>query len=178
MVGFLNSRNVSPPSLPFGISRYGVNSVYRTERLPTVLPYLLHLLLMTPHEKDRVSPLLAMYYVRCCHQTGTQMYPRSSFYPLSFRRPTSNGRITNFCFRNCATGRSCSKTGFCVCTSSAISIRAKPIFVNASVTFLEAPAPGKLPTRSCSCHRFHGDWLEFTQHKGGISLVPEGSHLC
>src|SRR3989338_10876706 len=104
-------------------------------------------------------------------------YPRSSFYPMSFRRPTSYGRITNFRFRDCATCTSCSKAGFCVCTSSAISIRAKPTFVNASVTLWEAPAPGKLPTRSCPSLRFHGRWLDFTQRKGGISLVPEGSHL-
>ena len=67
--------------------------------------------------------------------TRLACYPRSSFCPLSFRRPISYGRITNFCFRNCSSCRSCSKAGLCVCTFIPISIRDKPTFVNASVTF-------------------------------------------
>jgi hypothetical protein len=81
--------------------------------------------------------------------TRLACYPRSSFYPLSFRRPISYGRITNFCFRNCSSCRNCSKAGLCVCTFNPISIRVKPTFVNASVTFWEATAPVKLPTRYC-----------------------------
>ena len=108
---------------------------------------------------------------------GSACYPRSSFYPLSFRRPISYGRITNFYFRNCATCPSCSKAGLCVYTSGPMSIRAKPTFVNASVTFWEATAPVKLPTSYCLQHQIHGVKLEITRRKGGISLAPEGSHL-
>ena len=109
---------------------------------------------------------------------GSACYPRSNFYPLSFRRPISYGRITNFHFRDCAGGNPCSKAGFCVCTSSPISIRTKPTFVNASVTFWEATAPVKLPIRYCPSLPIQEEWLGTSQHKGGISRTPEGSHLC
>ena len=66
--------------------------------------------------------------------TRSACYPQSSFYPLSFDHPIMDRRITYSCFRNCVTCRSCSKASLCVYTSSAISIRAKLTFVNASVT--------------------------------------------
>ena len=100
-------------------------------------------------------------------------YPRSNFYPLSFRRPISYGRITNLHFRDCSGGSPCSKAGLCVCTSSPVSIRTKPTFVDASVTFWEATAPVKLPTRYCLPTRIHGSRLGIPQHKGGISLLPK-----
>ncbi len=99
-------------------------------------------------------------------------YPQSNFYPLSFRRPISYGRITNFYFRNCSDCNPCSKAGLCVCTSSPISIRTKPTFVNASVTFWEATAPVKLPTRYCPLWSIQIKRLDMSQHKGGISLMP------
>ncbi len=104
-------------------------------------------------------------------------YPQSNFYPLSFRHPILNGRITNFHFRDCAGGSPCSKAGFCVCTSSSISIRAKPTFVNASVIVWEATAPVKLPARYCLRSLIQGNRLDISQRKGGVSLAPYGSHL-
>jgi len=105
-------------------------------------------------------------------------YPQSNFYPLSFRRPISYGRITNFHFRDCSGGSPRSKAGLCVCTSSPISIRTKPTFVNASVIVWEATAPVKLPTRHCLPRLIQVGRLGTSQHKGGISLTPFGSHLC
>ena len=62
-------------------------------------------------------------------------YPRSSFYPMSFHHPMLNGRITNIYFRSCSSCQTRSQAGLCVCASCSISIRAKPTFVYASVTF-------------------------------------------
>ena len=45
--------------------------------------------------------------------------------------------------------------------------------MNASVTFWEATAPVKLPTRYCLLIRFHGPRLELKLGKGGISLMPK-----
>ena len=53
---------------------------------------------------------------------------------------------------------------------SPISIRTKPTFVNASVTFWEATAPVKLPARHCSPNLIQGPGWEIKQRKGGISL--------
>jgi len=97
-------------------------------------------------------------------------YPQSNFYPLSFRHPILNGRITNFYFRNCSGGNPCSKAGLCVCTSSPISIRTKPTFVNASVIVWEATAPVKLPTRHCFS-TFLPSGLEHNFKKTGVSLA-------
>jgi len=55
--------------------------------------------------------------------TRLACYPRSSFYPLSFRRPMSHGRITKFCFRNCLSCGTRSKAGLCLCAIGSISIR-------------------------------------------------------
>src|SRR3989344_6024763 len=93
--------------------------------------------------------------------------------PLSFRRPISYGRITNFHFRDCSGGSPCSKAGFCVCTSNPISIRIKPTFVNASVIVWEATAPVKLPIRYCLSILIQGQRLDTSLRKGGISLTPD-----
>ena len=45
--------------------------------------------------------------------------------------------------------------------------------MNASVTFWEATAPVKLPTRYCLLIRIHGPRLELKLDKGGISLMPK-----
>ena len=119
-------------------------------------------------------PNLAVYVD---YRARSACYPRSSFYPLIFHLPMKDGRFTNFRFRDCASCSSCSKAGLCVCTSSSISIRAKPTFVNASVTVWEATAPVKLPIRHCLLSRFHGRRLGPLRCKGGVSLTPFGSHL-
>ena len=111
------------------------------------------------------------------YRARSACYPRSSFYPLIFHLPTKDGRFTNFRFRDCSSCSSCSKAGFCVCTSSSISIRAKPTFVNASVTFWEATAPVKLPISHCLLTQIHGQKLGIQINKGGVSLAPFGSHL-
>jgi len=98
-------------------------------------------------------------------------YPRSSFCPLSFGPPMRDRRITSFRFRDCLSCRTRSKAGFCACASSSISIGAKPTFVNASVTFWEASAPDKLPTRYCSPTSIQAPGSEIKLHKGGVSLT-------
>ena len=45
--------------------------------------------------------------------------------------------------------------------------------MNASVTFWEATAPVKLPTRYCLLIRIDGQRLELKLDKGGISLLPK-----
>ena len=111
------------------------------------------------------------------YRARSACYPRSSFYPLIFHLPMKDGRFTNFRFRDCSSCSSCSKAGLCVCASSSISIRAKPTFVNASVTFWEATAPVKLPISHCLLTRIHGQKLGIQRTKGGVSLAPCGSHL-
>ena len=119
-------------------------------------------------------PNLAVYVD---YRARSACYPRSSFYPLIFHLPMKDGRFTNFRFRDCSGCSPCSKAGLCVCASSSISIRAKPTFVNASVTFWEATAPVKLPISHCLLSRIHGRKLGIKLFKGGVSLSPCGSHL-
>lgn len=63
-------------------------------------------------------------------------YPRGSFYPLIFHLPTKYGRFTKSCFRTWAACSPSSQAGMSLYGSSAISIRAKPTLMNASVTLL------------------------------------------
>ena len=80
-----------------------------------------------------------------------------------------NRRVTKFCFRICATCRSCSEAGFCLCTSSSVSIGTKPTLINSSVTLLEDNAPLKLPTKHCR-PSFLPTRLDFKTLKMAVSL--------
>ena len=87
-------------------------------------------------------------------------------------------RVANFRFRVCSACRPRSEAGLCVCTSGPISIRAKPTFVNSSVTLWEDNAPLKLPTRHCPSW-FLPMGLELTELKMAVSLLgpcsPKGT---
>ena len=107
------------------------------------------------------------------------MYPRGSFYPLSPVPPTRDPRITNTHFRACSTCTSHSQAGLPRLhdTSRFPFGISQPLY--ASVTFLEATSPVKLPARQCPPPGFLcGSKSDFPISKSGISLVPEGSHLC
>lgn len=95
-------------------------------------------------------------------------YPRSSFCPLIFAPPTWTHRFTKFEFPLCAARTPCSQAGLCLCTSNPVSIRIKPTLVSASVTFWEASAPDKLPTRHCPPLKAG---LGISLNKGGVSLL-------
>jgi hypothetical protein len=96
-------------------------------------------------------------------------YPRSSFYLLSPIPPTRESRITNTRFRVCSTYRSRSQAGL-----SRLHDRpwfpfrvSQPLY--ASVTFLEATSPVKLPVRQCSSPGFLcRSKLDFPISKSGI----------
>jgi hypothetical protein len=106
-------------------------------------------------------------------------YPRGSFYPLSPVPPTRDPRITNTCFRICSTCTSRSQAGLPRLHDESrfpfgIS---RPLY--ASVTFLEATSPVKLPTRQCSSPGFLcRSKSDFLISKSGIPLLTEVSHLC
>jgi len=76
-------------------------------------------------------------------------YPRGSFYPLSPERDQAHRGITKTVFRPCSTCSSCSQAGFMPLHDEARfpSALSQPLY--ASVTFLEATSPVKLPTRQC-----------------------------
>jgi hypothetical protein len=76
-------------------------------------------------------------------------YPQSSFYPLSPLPPTRYARITNTYFRICSTCTSRSQAGLSRLHDTPwFPFRvSQPLY--ASVTFLEATSPVKLPTRHC-----------------------------
>jgi len=76
-------------------------------------------------------------------------YPRGSFYPLSPERNQAHRGITKTVFRPCSTCSSCSQAGFMPLHDEARfpSALSQPLY--ASVTFLEATSPVKLPTRQC-----------------------------
>jgi hypothetical protein len=111
-------------------------------------------------------------------KTISLLSPWSSFYPLSFHHPILNGRITNFHFRDCSGGSPCSKAGFCVCTSSPISIRAKPTFVNASVIFGRQPPQLNYPPDTVSEAIQGIRRLDIKTFQGWCLICRlEGSHL-
>src|SRR3989344_911016 len=76
-------------------------------------------------------------------------YPRGSFYPLSPERDQAHRGITKTVFRPCSTCSSCSQAGFMPLHDEARfpSALSQPLY--ASVTFLEATSPVKLPTKQC-----------------------------
>ncbi len=108
-------------------------------------------------------------------------YPRGSFYPLSPVPPTRDPRITNTCFRICSTCTSRSQAGLSRLHDGSrfpfgIS---RPLY--ASVTFLEATSPVKLPTRQCPPPGFLcRSKSDFLISKSGIPLTSalrRDSHL-
>ncbi len=105
-------------------------------------------------------------------------YPRGSFYPLSPVPPTRDPRITNTHFRACSTCTSHSQAGLPrLHDTSWFPFRiSQPLY--ASVTFLEATSPVKLPARQCPPPGFLcGSKSDFPISKSGISLMTEVSHL-
>ena len=80
-----------------------------------------------------------------------------------------NGRVAKLCFRTCAACPPHSQAGFCLCTSSAISIGGKPTLIDSSVTLLEESAPPKLPTRHGPLP-FFPSGLDTSTKKAGVPL--------
>ena len=105
-------------------------------------------------------------------------YPQSSFYPLSPNPPTRVSRITNTYFRICSTCMSRSQAGL-------MRLHDVPWFpfrvsqpLYASVTFLEATSPVKLPARQCPPPGFLCRCKsDFLISKRGIPLLSKLSLL-
>ena len=95
-------------------------------------------------------------------------YPRGSFYPLSDGPSTRNHRITKPDFRPCSTRQSRSEAPLCLCTLGARFPTALREPLGASVTFWEATAPVKLPTRDCPPTGSR-PWVRISAWKGWYS---------
>lgn len=105
-------------------------------------------------------------------------YPRSSLYPLSPIPPTRESRITNTRFRVCSACPPRSQAGLMRLHSASRFPfgMSQPLY--ASVTFLEATSPVKLPARQCPPPRFLCRCrLDFIISKRGVPLSTEVSLL-
>ncbi len=105
-------------------------------------------------------------------------YPRGTFCPLSDGPSTRDHRITRSWFPICSTCRSHSQAGLCPCTRCAIANRAEPTFELLRY-FLGGDRPSQTAHLALSPGRIHGQGLDNSLHKGGISPTapcpPEGT---
>src|SRR3989344_3881451 len=65
---------------------------------------------------------------------GTSLLSPGYLLSVVSGRPIKDRRVAKFCFRTCATCKSCSQASLCLYTSSPISIRTKLTLINSSVT--------------------------------------------
>ncbi len=102
-------------------------------------------------------------------------YPRRNFYPLISTAPTSKCRFTRFRFRDCSACQPRSKAGICSCAFFCVSIAEKPTFKRLRYS-LGGHRPSETTHQTLSPNLWSG--LALNSNKGGISRLPEGSHLC
>ena len=101
-------------------------------------------------------------------------YPRRTFCPLSDGPSIQNHRITKSCFRTCSACQPRSQARLCLCTSSAMSDRAKRTF-----ELLRYALGGDRPSQTAYHARspipIPGPRLEPQRRQAGISTLAPGS---
>src|SRR3989344_3292887 len=85
--------------------------------------------------QDRVSRHRGAEPRRRCGRSGaTSLLSPGELLSGISGRSIKCRRVAKFCFRTCATCRSCSQAGFCLYALSPISIRTKPTLISSSIT--------------------------------------------
>ncbi len=97
-------------------------------------------------------------------------YPRRTFCPLSDGPSMQNHRITKSCFRTCSPGQARSQARLCLCTSGAMSDRAKRTFELLRYS-LGGDRPSQTAYHARSPFQVNGTRLEPQCRQAGISRV-------